>query len=160
STGANAQPDPTVWTYDTGNWGWGNNELEDYCAWGSSLSPCDPANPNAYIGTDNALHVVARKPSNAVYTSARMKSQGLFSFLYGRLEVRASVPEGQGFWPAIWMLGSNVDVVNWPACGELDMVERVNAAASPDWNAGSIHGTGFTGDNLGTRYNFPAGQTA
>ncbi len=154
------QPNPATWTYDTGNSGFGNNELEDYCAWNSSLSPCNPANPNAYVDTNSALHIVARKPSTGVYTSARMKSQVLFSFQYGRLEVRAQVPEGQGFWPAIWMLGNNIDTVNWPACGEQDMVERVDAAASPDWNAGSVHGTGFTGANLGTNYYFPSGQTA
>jgi beta-glucanase (GH16 family) len=50
--------------------------------------------------------------------------------------------------------------VNWPACGELDVMERVNAATSPDWNMGSIHGTGFTGTSLGTQYSFPSGQNA
>ena len=55
------------------------------------------------------------------------------------------VPEAQGFWPAAWLLGNNIATVNWPACGEQDVLERVNAALTPDWNAGSIHGTGFTG---------------
>ena len=50
STSANAQPNPQVWTYDTGNSGFGNSELENYCAWGSSTAPCNPANPNAYVG--------------------------------------------------------------------------------------------------------------
>ncbi len=160
ATAANAQPNPAVWTYDTGNSGFGNNELEDYCAWGSSSSPCNPAAPNAYVGTDGYLHIVAAQPSPGVYTSARLKTQGLFSFQYGRIEFRAQVPEAQGFWPAAWLLGNNIATVNWPACGEMDVLERVNAAATPDWNAGSIHGTGFTGGNVGTKYNFPAGQTA
>lgn len=161
STGSNRQPDPTVWGYDTGNNGWGNNELEDYCAWNSPVSPCDPANPNAYVGTDGYLHLVARQPAAGVYTSARMKSQGLFSLQYGRLEARVQVPEGQGIWPAFWMLGNNIATVNWPACGEQDILERVDAALTPDWNEGSVHGTGFTGSvGLGTRYSFPAGQTA
>lgn len=102
STGANAQPDPTVWTYDTGNSGFGNQELEDYCAWNSLISPCNPANPNAYVGTDGYLHIVVQPPSAGVYTSARLKSQGLFSFQYGGLEFRALVPEVQDFWPAVW----------------------------------------------------------
>jgi beta-glucanase (GH16 family) len=160
STGANAEPNPLVWTYDTGNSGFGNNELEDYCAWNSSTSPCAVANPNAYVGTDGYLHIVAEQPSAGVYTSARMKTQGLFSFQYGRFEVRAKVPEAQGFWPAIWMLGNSETTVNWPACGEMDVLERVDAATSPDWNEGSIHGTGFTGSDLGTKYVFPAGATA
>lgn len=160
TTGANLQPNPLVWTYDTGANGWGNSELEDYCGWASSASPCDPTNPNVYVGTDGYLHIVAEQPSPGVYTSARMKSQGLFCILYGRVEARIMVPEAQGFWPAFWMLGNNIVTDNWPACGELDLQERVNAAASPDWNAGSVHGTGFTGANLGTQYLFPSGQTA
>ena len=161
TTGAPAQPDPTIWTYDTGNSGFGNNELETYCAWGSSTSPCSTANPSEYVGTDGYLHIVAQQPSSGVYTSARMKTQGLFSFQYGRLEFRTQVPEAQGFWPANWLLGNNIATVNWPACGEMDVLERVNAAATPDWNQGSIHGTGFTGGTgLGTQYLFPSGQTA
>ena len=161
TTGMNQQPDPTVWGYDTGNSGFGNNELEDYCAWGSTSAPCDPTHPNAYVGTDGMLHVVAMKTAGGAYTSARMKTQGLFSVQYGRLEAKIWVPEGQGLWPAFWTLGNNIATVNWPACGEQDIMERVDAAKSPDWNEGSVHGTGFTGSTgLGTIFNFPSGQTA
>jgi beta-glucanase (GH16 family) len=162
TTGSNQQPDPTVWGYDTGNSGFGNHELENYCAWGSTASPCDPAHPNTYVGTDGSLHIVALKTASGGYTSARMKSQGLFSLQYGRLEARIWAPEGQGLWPAFWTLGNNIATVNWPACGEQDIMERVNAAKTPlDWNEGSVHGPGFTGDvGLGTIYNFPSGQTA
>jgi beta-glucanase (GH16 family) len=160
STSANAQPNPSVWTYDTGGGGWGNDELETYCGWNSSVSPCAASAPNAYVGTDGYLHIVAQQPSAGVYTSARMKTEGLFSFQYGRIEFRAQVPEAQGLWPAAWLMGNNIATVNWPACGEMDVLERVNAAITPDWNEGSIHGTGFTGTILGTEYNFPSGQTA
>jgi len=161
ATTSNQQPDPTVWGYDTGASGFGNNELEDYCAWNSSTAPCDPTNPNAFVGTDSMLHIMARKTASGGYTSARMKTQGLFSLQYGRLEAKIWVPEEQGLWPAFWTLGNNIATVNWPACGEQDIMERVNAAISPDWNEGSVHGTGFTGGTgLGTKYNFPAGQTA
>lgn len=154
SSGTNAQPDPSVWTYDTGNSGFGNNELETYCSWNSGASPCDPASPNAYVGNDGYLHIVARHPSNGVYTSARMKTQGLFSMQYGRIEARIQLPEGQGLWPAFWMLGNNIATVNWPACGEHDIMEHINAPV-PDWVAGSIHGTGLNGSQQ-----FPnAGQT-
>lgn len=164
SSSTPAQPDPTVWTYDTGNSGFGNDELETYCAWGSSTSPCSTTSPSEYVayypGTDGVLYIVAQQPSSGVYTSARLKTEGLFSFQYGRLEISAMVPEAQGFWPAGWLLGNNIATVNWPACGEQDDMERVDAAESPDWNAGSIHGTGFTGSNLGTTYYFPNGETA
>jgi beta-glucanase (GH16 family) len=161
NTGAPAGPDPAVWSYDTGNSGFGNQELETYCAWGSSTSPCSTASPSEYVGTDGYLHIVAQRPSAKAYTSGRLKTQGLFSFQYGRFELHAQVPEAQGFWPAAWLLGNNITTVNWPACGEQDVLERVNAAATPDWNSGAIHGAGFTGGTgLGTLYHFPARETA
>src|SRR5580692_2639061 len=165
SSSTPAQPNPLIWTYDTGAGGWGNNELETYCGWGSSTSPCSTANPSEYVasypGTDGALYIVAQQPSAGVYTSARLKTQGLFSLQYGRLEFKSLVPEAQGFWPANWLLGNNIATVNWPACGEQDVLERVNAVATPDWNEGSVHGPGFTGGTgLGVTYNFSVGQTA
>ena len=151
TTGAIAQPNPAVWTYDV---------EDDYCAWGSSASPCNPAQPNAYVGTDGCLHIVAEQPSSGVYTSACPRTQGLFSILYGRLEARIMVPEAQGLWPAFWTLGNNYVTDQWPACGESDIEERVNAATTPDWNQGTIHGAGFQSPGLGTTYYFPNGQTA
>ncbi len=160
ATGSNQLPDAKTWGYDTGNSGFGNSELENYCAAGSAASPCDPANPNAYVGTDGVLHIVARKPSSGVYTSARMKTQGLFSFQYGRLEAKMKLPESQGMWPAFWLLGNNIATVNWPACGELDVMEHINGSNPQnegfDWTQGSIHGTGLNG---GTQYH-PAGFSA
>jgi len=165
SSSTPAQPNPLVWTYDTGTDCCGNNELEDYCAWGSTDPNCSSTSPSAYVaqypGTDGVLYIKAQQPSAGVYTSARLKTQGLFSFQYGRIEFRALVPEAQGFWPANWLLGNNIATVSWPACGEMDVLERVNAATSPDWNEGSIHGTGFTGaTGLGTKYNFPNNEMA
>jgi len=143
-------PDPQNWTYDTGAGGWGNSELETYCAYGSTTAPCDAKNPNAYVGTDGYLHIVARSPSSGVYTSARLKSQELQSFQYGRIEASIKMPEGQGFWPAFWMLGDNISSVQWPACGEMDIMESIGSL--PSTNYGSIHGTGFTGTAIGTSY--------
>jgi beta-glucanase (GH16 family) len=161
STGVPAQPNPAVWTYDTGTDCCGNNELEDYCAWGANTSPCSTTNPSEYVGTDGYLHIEAQSPSANVYTSARLKTQGLFSFQYGRIEFRAQVPEAQGFWPANWLVGNNIATVNWPACGEMDVLERIDGPGTPDWNQGSIHGPSFTGGSgLGTQYDFPNGETA
>ena len=160
TTGAAIAPDSNTWGYDTGNSGFGNHELETYCAWGATAGGCDTGNPNAFVGTDGMLHVVARKPSAGVYTSARLKSQNRFSFQYGRVEFRARAPEAQGLWPAVWTLGNSIATVNWPASGEQDILERVNGPQTPDVNIGSIHGTGFTGTNLGATYHFPSGTTA
>ncbi|MGB9146174.1 MAG: family 16 glycosylhydrolase [Acidobacteriaceae bacterium] len=155
STSSNAQPNPSTWTYDSGAGGWGNQELETYCSWGSSTSPCSTANPNTYVGTDGYLHIVAQQPSAGVYTSARLKTEGLFSFMYGRIEARMQIPESQGLWPAFWLLGSNIATVDWPACGEQDIMEHINAPV-PDWVAGSLHGTNL---NLTQDYPGTTGQT-
>lgn len=146
-------PNPKNWTYDTGGGGWGNSELETYCAYSSNSAPCDPNQPNAYVGSDGYLHIVARQPASGTYTSARMKSQALESFEYGRIEASIKMPAGQGFWPAFWMLGDNIATVNWPACGEMDIMESIGKM--PSTNYGSIHGTGFTGTAIGTAYTLP-----
>ncbi len=165
---ANAQPNTAVWTYDVGTNCCGNNELETYCAWASTTGPCNPANPNAYMGTDGYLHIVAEQPTagTAVYTSARLKTQGLFSFQYGRIEARMMLPESQGMWPAFWLLGSNITTNPWPACGELDVMEHIGGSNTPfggpgtgpapgyDWIAGSVHGgtSSAAEKSLGTNY--------
>jgi beta-glucanase (GH16 family) len=168
SGSTNAQPNPLVWTYDTGNSGFGNSELETYCAWGSTTAPCDATNPNAYADTSGILHIVARKPSTGVYTSARMKSEGLFSFQYGRIEAKIQVPESQGMWPAFWMLGDNITTTPWPACGELDILEHIDGSNTPfggpgngaapgyDWTQSSVHGTGLNGGTPYTTAGFSA----
>ena len=158
STSANAQPNPTTWTYDVGTDCCGNNELETYCAWASSTGPCNPSSPNAYVGTDGSLHIVAQQPTAgaATYTSARLKSQGLFSFQYGRIEAKMMLPESQGMWPAFWLLGDNIATVNWPACGELDVMEHIDGSNPPvgvagpgyDWVQASIHGTNLNGGDF------------
>ncbi|HEY1901356.1 MAG TPA: family 16 glycosylhydrolase [Terracidiphilus sp.] len=162
SGASNAQPNPATWTYDIGTNCCGNSELETYCAWASAVSPCNPASPNAYVGTDGYLHIVAQRPTPgaAVYTSARLKTQGLFSFQYGRVEARMMLPESQGMWPAFWLLGDNIVTSSWPACGELDVMEHIDGSnpqnAGYDWVEGSIHGTSLNG---GIQYH-PTGFSA
>jgi beta-glucanase (GH16 family) len=155
---ANTAPDPQNWTYDEGNKRWGNNELETYCAYRSNTTPCSAAAPNAYVGGDGYLHIVARRSIKNTYTSARLKGQGLHSFRYGRLEARVKMPAGQGFWPAFWMLGDDIGRNPWPACGEIDIMESVGK--SPKINYGSIHGLGFTGTSITTAYTLPDGRFA
>ena len=155
ATAPQSAPDPANWTYDTGASGWGNNELETYCSYGSKAAPCDANDPNSYVADDGYLHVVARQPQAGVYTSARLKTEGLQSFQYGRIEARIKMPAGQGFWPAFWMLGDNVKAVEWPACGEVDIMESVGL--TPSTNYGSIHGPGFVGSKIGTEYKLSNG---
>ncbi len=170
ATGTNAQPNPASWTYDIGTDCCGNNELETYCAWGSTTGECNLASPNAYVGTDGYLHIVARQPTpgTATYTSARLKTQGLFSFQYGRIEASMMLPESQGMWPAFWLLGNNIATVSWPACGELDVMEHIDGSNTPfggpgngnapgyDWTQSSIHGTNLNGGTPYTTSGFSA----
>ncbi len=113
-------PDATKWTYDigTGTNGWGNNEVQYYT---------DRAD-NAVVSNGN-LVITAKKESfsGSDYTSARLKTQGLYNFTYGRVEVRAKLPGDAGTWPAIWMLGSNFPTVGWPQSGEIDIMEQTGA---------------------------------
>jgi beta-glucanase (GH16 family) len=148
-----AQLDPAVWTYEEGGNGWGNKELEVYCAYDSSKVPCDPAKPNAFVGDDGYLHIVARKTPGGQYTSARLLTKNLKTFRYGRFEARIRIPSGQGMWPAFWLLGEDIDTAKWPACGELDVME--NIGKEPDTIHGSIHGKGFPGPTVGTTIRLP-----
>ena len=106
-------PDPTNWTYDLGAGGWGNGESQTYT---NSLD-------NASV-SEGTLKITA-KADGGSYTSARLKSEGLREFTYGRVDVRAKLPEGGGTWPAIWMLGADYATNTWPACGEIDIMEGI-----------------------------------
>ncbi len=168
SGSTNILPSSTNWTYDTGTDCCGNDEQETYCAAGSSTSPCNPSSPNAYIAPGGGLNIVAENPSTGVYTSARLKSEGLFSFMYGRIEAEILVPESQAMWPAFWMLGSNINSVPWPACGEADIMEHIDGDNTPfggpgtgpapgyDWYAASVHGTNLNGGTPYTTSGFSA----
>ena len=74
------------------------------------------------------------------YTSARLKTQGLHSWTYGRVEARIKIPYGQGLWPAFWKLGENASTVGWPDCGEIDIME--NIGRMPAVVRGTLHGPG------------------
>jgi len=117
-----------IWTYDLGGGGWGNSELEYYTS-----SP-----QNAYV-SNGLLHIAALQSMGGTsYTSARMKTQGLYNTpTYGRFVWRAALPAGVGMWPALWMMGSCYPSPGWPACGEIDVVE--NNGATPTWVQGSLH---------------------
>lgn len=133
------------WTYETGTGssGWGNNELEYYTG-----------RPENLQVTGGNLVITARRESygGMNYTSARIKTQGLKSFTYGKVEARIKLPSGQGLWPAFWMLGTNITTVNWPYCGEIDIMERVNNNSNVNgtvhWDAGGYASYGRTSGNL------------
>ncbi|HXN53534.1 MAG TPA: glycoside hydrolase family 16 protein [Candidatus Acidoferrum sp.] len=147
-------PDASKWTYDIGGSGWGNHELEFYTNRVENARIEDgnlviTARQEAYAGPDGAKFN---------YTSARLKTQGLFSQAYGRFEARIKLPAGQGMWPAFWTLGENFGFVGWPKCGEIDIME--NVGKEPGINHGSLHGPSSTNQtsDLTATIALPAGQ--
>ena len=105
-------PDPAKWTYDLGAGGWGNGETQTY------------TNRSENVKVEEGSLKIIAKADGAAYTSARLKSEGLYEFTYGRVEVRAKLPATRGTWPAIWMLGANFSSVGWPESGEIDIMEQ------------------------------------
>jgi beta-glucanase (GH16 family) len=122
-------PDSTKWGYDVGGHGWGNNEWQYYT---------DGDSNNVFV-KNGILSITARKEKKQGkdYSSARMVTRGKADFTYGRIEIRAKLPKGRGTWPAGWMLGSNLKEVDWPLCGEIDILEHVGF--DPDTIVGSVH---------------------
>jgi beta-glucanase (GH16 family) len=146
--------DPTKWTYDTGNLNV-NNELEIYCAPSTATPPCDPANPNAFIDGSGHLVIQHRLVNGTTWTSARLKTQGVKTFQYGRIEASIQIPSHQGLWPAFWMLGDDITTVSWPACGEVDIMENW-PGIGPTKNATTLHGPGYSGGSgLSSQFAFP-----
>jgi len=154
--GANGSlPDSSKWIMETGGSGWGNNELETYTNRTDNAHHQDgnlviTANKEVYTGSDG----ITRE-----YTSARIKTKGLFAQQYGRFEARIQITQGQGLWPAFWMLGNNFDQVGWPTCGEIDIME--NIGKEPAIVHGSMHGPGYSGNNgLTASHTLPTGNFA
>lgn len=167
---AGSLPNPVNWTYDIGNNnGWGNNELEIYCAAGSNTAPCNATNPNVFLDGNGNLVIRAicsdpmcgsplfNKSQKGIWTSTRMKTEGLQQFQYGRIEARIKLTVGDGFWPAFWMLGTNINTVGWPTTGEQDIMEWVDFY-TPNSTSSTAHGPGYSGGNgIGNRFFFPNG---
>lgn len=143
--------DTEVWDFEIGDGcpnlcGWGNNELEYYRTQNTTVA-------------DSVLSITAKEESfgGRNYTSSRIITQGNKSFQYGRIDIRALLPEGQGLWPALWMLGENISSVGWPRCGEIDIMEMIGG----DGRENQVHGTVHWDDggnhaNYGQSYTLPS----
>lgn len=128
------------WNYENGDGcpeicGWGNHEREYY-------------RPENLTLKGGLLIITAEKVGDR-YFSARITTKDKFEFQYGTAEIRAKVPGGQGIWPAIWMLGDNIDKVGWPAAGEIDIMEFVGR--QPDSIHTTLHTPATFGDNASTK---------
>ncbi|THU36024.1 carbohydrate-binding protein [Niastella caeni] len=133
------------WVFETGNGtnGWGNNELQYY------------RRENATV-ENGQLVITAKRESigGYNYTSTRMKTQGKKSWKYGKIEARIKMPAFSGIWPAFWMLGDNISTVGWPACGEIDVMEHINAEnityGTPHWLDNNNQHASYSGNTACT----------
>lgn len=123
--------DPANWTHQIGTGcpslcGWGNNELQYYRSQNTTVE-------------GGHLIIEAKQESfgGRNYTSSRINTQNKQSFEYGRIDIRAKLPEGQGMWPALWMLGDSLPTAGWPAAGEIDIMEMVGG--SENTILGTVH---------------------
>lgn len=129
----------TNWNYDIGNGcpqicGWGNNELQFY------------KQQNVRVSNGN---LVITAQNDSIYTSGKIHTKDKITFTYGTIEVRAKLPKGKGLWPAIWLLGNNINQVGWPACGEIDMMEYVGK--EPGVLFTSMHTPSSHGNTINTK---------
>ncbi|HWB52762.1 MAG TPA: family 16 glycosylhydrolase, partial [Tepidisphaeraceae bacterium] len=142
------------WSYDIGNGqsGWGNNEQEYYTNSAANVSV-------STTGGVGALHIDAIKQSinGYNYSSARIKTNTVFSQTYGVIEFRAKLPAGQGLWPAVWMMPENSTYGGWPTSGEIDILESKGQETSlvqgslhsgPAWNQEDNQTQTFSGSGL------------
>ncbi len=135
-----AELNESYWNYElgTGSNGWGNNELQHYRRENTSLD-------QGYL----IIEAKRESFSGSQYTSSRLTTEGKFDFKYGRVDIRAKLPRGQGIWPALWMLGANFRSVGWPYCGEIDVMEMIGGEGKDNVVHGTIHW-----DNNGTKADY------
>ena len=147
------QIDLGSWNFDIGGWGWGNDELQYYLSDKATLA-------------DGHLVITAREQQfeDRNYTSTRIKTEGEVEFTYGRVDIRAALPKGQGIWPALWSLGANFREVGWPYTGELDIMEMIGGSGREDtihgtlhWNVGGLN-TPYAHTYQGGDYRLPSGE--
>lgn len=131
--------DTTAWTHDIGNWGWGNQEFQNYT---DNLE-------NVRVA-DGKLTITAKREPSGLITSGRVKTLGKVTVKYGRIEASIKVPDlVYGLWPAFWTLGNNFPIVGWPACGELDVMEMGSAMGYKDGVPMKRVGSAAHWDNFG-----------
>ena len=134
----------SFWKHELGNNnGWGNNELQFYRQENTQVK-------------GGFLIIKAKKENfqGSSYNSSRINTSGLKSFTYGRIDIRAALPKGQGIWPALWMLGQNIQTTPWPACGEIDIMEMIGGQGREKTVFGTAHW-----DNNGTYASFSANKS-
>ncbi len=132
------------WSYQLGAGGWGNNELQTY------------TNTNANV-SGGVLQIIAQETAPSEYTSSRIRSIGLRDIKYGKLEARIKLPEGQGIWPAFWMMPSCSVFGGWPTSGEIDIMEYLGHQTSTSYATCHFGNSPIDKDQVGASYTLPSG---
>ncbi len=136
---------PNNWSYQIGAGGWGNNELQSYTSNNTNV-------------TNGVLQIIAENPSNNTYTSSRIRTKDLADFKYGKLEARIKLPEGQGIWPAFWMMPTDNVYGGWPSSGEIDIMEYLGHQTSTSYATCHFGNSPTDKGQLGNSYNLPTGE--
>ncbi|WP_081897792.1 glycoside hydrolase family 16 protein [Flavobacterium sp. 83] len=132
-------PDASKWTFQIWDPGNVNNELQSYT---------NRSKNTIVEGGVLKIKAIREQYGKGDFTSGRLESNGKFDFTYGKIVIRAKLPTGVGTWPAVWMLGSNIGSVGWPACGEVDILESVGKELNV--NHSSLHSPGRSGSTPDT----------
>lgn len=133
-------PDSAVWSYDLGETGWGNRELQEYTS------------ESQNVRIENGNLVIAVQKDGSDFTSARIRTEDKLTFKYGTIEARIKIPDlANGLWPAFWTMGNNFSQVGWPFCGELDIMEMGSGAAISQGIINRRVGSAAHWDNLGSQ---------
>lgn len=132
-------PDSSYWNYELGDGcpnlcGWGNSEEQVY------------TKDNANVRIENGKLIIEAIKMDSVWKSARLTTKAKMNFTYGRIEIRAKLPNGIGTWPALWMLSERADIIGWPACGEIDVMEHVGR--NPGVIQSALHSKSSFGDTI------------
>lgn len=157
--------DTSKWNYETGyyisndpnSWGWGNNELQHYT---NSAQNVFVQNGQLNLRALNDPKSFPQDPSRyAQYSSGKINTKDSLSFQYGRVDIRAKLPTGNGVWPALWMLPEDAVYGAWAASGEIDIMEAKGRL--PGTTSGAVHFGGQWPVNryIAGEYHFPQGQT-
>ncbi|MEL7160025.1 MAG: glycoside hydrolase family 16 protein [Bacteroidota bacterium] len=133
--------DASKWNYELGD------GCPDLCGWGNGESQFYTDREDNVVVADGVLKITAQREafSGADFTSGRMTTQDKFEFTYGRIDIRAKLPSGGGTWPALWLLGENINDIGWPACGEIDVMEHVGNQQNTVFS--TLHYPGNSGGN-------------
>jgi trimeric autotransporter adhesin len=159
SGAAGSAPNPNNWTLQQGLTSDGAQSYN--CLYGQTTNGCNPATPNVYLDGNNHLIIKALAAAGApngvtsgrLFTANTANTAFMFSTQYGRIEAQMVLPAGsgnQGVWPAFWMLGTNIGAINWPSCGEMDIMEYIGAANETQIYS-TLHGQAYANEGLGVR---------